>query len=257
MDTDDIDAFLRELSDPHPKYKSQKKVPVVKSSNESITEDDQTMHSISQSSLTRNYKKTTTNPDTDSIDSLLDSLELDHVQKPSGISPKPSNHSAIVTRKQPLKKSISDEELDDLLNDTPGRRSERATMNKPSPVPSTSSKPKQKCAVINLSPTPSESPESCQSLRCISCDFPVLIITERLGYSKHAGRGVEWYRNVDYLFFRNHYPDTVKLEEFLMETEYPSAAYCCQCAWVNIRQSTPLSSIQKEKIHSKWVCRGH
>ena len=81
----------------------------------------------------------------------------------------------------------------------------------------------------------------CDKLRCIDCDFQVLMIPDS-----------EWHYSVDYLFFRNNMPELMKLKTKCKQKK-GSLAYCCQCSWISCSKITLLSLQSK----LKWVCGGH
>ena len=60
---------------------------------------------------------------------------------------------------------------------------------------------------------------------------------------------------VDYMFFRNRYPDDGKLREGMVR-RVGARAYCCQCTW------RWLDKGEREKVAAvggkmRWVCGGH
>jgi len=66
---------------------------------------------------------------------------------------------------------------------------------------------------------------------CIGCDFQVLMI-----------EGYIWTGEVDYMFFRNNYPDVTKLRRCLVRQD-DCVAYCCQCSWKSARSSSSLQEV--------------
>ena len=103
---------------------------------------------------------------------------------------------------------------------------------------------------------------SCAQQRCTACDFPVL---------QFRG-GEAWAAGVDYLFFRNVYPDRTKLAARLLPAA-GSVAYCCQCSWLSVAPEDgvllarrPAGAVQPEGVAAArvggqgwahWVCSGH
>ncbi|KAH6589700.1 hypothetical protein BASA61_005513 [Batrachochytrium salamandrivorans] len=81
---------------------------------------------------------------------------------------------------------------------------------------------------------------SCDRLRCIRCDFNCL---------SFSGRA--WNDQCDYLFFRNHMPDPLKLEVNLM-AKPGVRSYCCQCSWTSVSKNTAVKSTLM-----RWGCGGH
>lgn len=66
---------------------------------------------------------------------------------------------------------------------------------------------------------------ACAAQRCTACDFAVLQF--------RLPGGAQWARDVDYMVFRNDYPDTIRLTQRLV-TALGGVAYCCQCSWVSM-----------------------
>ncbi|KAG2382155.1 hypothetical protein C9374_005357 [Naegleria lovaniensis] len=81
----------------------------------------------------------------------------------------------------------------------------------------------------------------CNDLRCMKCDFKVAIFD-----------GKKWKPDVNYLFFRNNYPDTVK--KGFEEKDFPDfSSYCCQCTWISVNERTNLKNLPS----INWYCGGH
>jgi hypothetical protein len=68
-------------------------------------------------------------------------------------------------------------------------------------------------------------------LHCIGCDFQVLRI-EHYTWSKEA----------NYMFFRNNYPNVMKLRKNLARSE-ECTAYCCQCSWKSADAKASIGEI--------------
>uniref|UniRef100_A0A3Q3GEQ6 Cilia- and flagella-associated protein 418 n=1 Tax=Kryptolebias marmoratus TaxID=37003 RepID=A0A3Q3GEQ6_KRYMA len=85
------------------------------------------------------------------------------------------------------------------------------------------------------------SKRSCDQLRCISCDFRVLMFDDS-----------EWDASCDYLFLRNNMPDRQKLRTKLRKRR-GSRAYGCQCSWFSTSETTDL----RERPQLRWVCGKH
>eukprot|EP00198_Chlamydomonas_reinhardtii_P007789 XP_001697126.1 predicted protein [Chlamydomonas reinhardtii] len=81
----------------------------------------------------------------------------------------------------------------------------------------------------------------CDALRCTKCDFRVEQFNNR-----------EWHADVDYLFFRNNFPNEEKLAP-KMRSRQGSVAYCCQCSWLNSTEQAKLDFSSE----LRWVCAGH
>ena len=117
--------------------------------------------------------------------------------------------------------------------------------------------PKSKCIMVYLSGTSTADglylggkPKSCDHLRCIGCDFQVMIFPKS-----------KWNLDVDYLFFRNSVPESCKLRSKL-EYSQEYKAYCCQCQWTSIRRLEPPNAFHNAFNNasfnqSKWTCGGH
>ncbi|KAI8853976.1 C8orf37 protein [Chytridium lagenaria] len=84
----------------------------------------------------------------------------------------------------------------------------------------------------------------CDRLRCLSCDFKCL-----------SFRDAVWSPRSDYLFFRNHMPDSSKLSKNLQRKNGYNS-YCCQCTWVSVNALAPIFAMP-EADRLKWVCGGH
>lgn len=82
----------------------------------------------------------------------------------------------------------------------------------------------------------------CDNLRCSSCDFKVNRYIDK-----------NWTSSVNYLFFRNNFPDYDKLKCNLRPCK-GGAAYACQCSWFNVKDSDKIINIPPEL---KWHCGGH
>ncbi|XP_063343831.1 cilia- and flagella-associated protein 418 isoform X2 [Pelmatolapia mariae] len=72
------------------------------------------------------------------------------------------------------------------------------------------------------------SKRSCDQLRCISCDFRVLMFDD-----------CEWDSTCDYLFLRNNMPERQKLGTKLKKRR-GLRAYACQCSWISTLEPTDL-----------------
>eukprot|EP00919_Chromeraceae_sp_WS-2016_P064351 GHVR01152315.1.p1 GENE.GHVR01152315.1~~GHVR01152315.1.p1 ORF type:complete len:210 (+),score=48.03 GHVR01152315.1:37-666(+) len=87
-------------------------------------------------------------------------------------------------------------------------------------------------------------PVACDNLRCTSCDFQVIQLASW-----------KWKPEVEYLFFRNYYPDVDKLKS-MMEVAVDEVAYCCQCSWRTICAFDSIDNVNKEQ-QGLWKCFGH
>ncbi|XP_066956806.1 cilia- and flagella-associated protein 418-like isoform X5 [Macrobrachium rosenbergii] len=81
---------------------------------------------------------------------------------------------------------------------------------------------------------------SCDQLRCIKCDSPVIFF-----------EGFIWTEDTDYLFLRNNYPDLERLRSHL-DSLRGGRAYACQCSFRSVEE--PLSL--EEDTELQWVCAG-
>ncbi|XP_062254312.1 cilia- and flagella-associated protein 418 [Platichthys flesus] len=88
------------------------------------------------------------------------------------------------------------------------------------------------------------SKRSCDRLRCISCDFRVLMFDD-----------CEWDSSCDYLFLRNNVPDRQKLRDKLKKRR-GFRAYACQCSWFSSSSSSEPTALG---VHPqlRWVCGKH
>ncbi|XP_044062923.1 protein C8orf37 homolog isoform X2 [Siniperca chuatsi] len=83
--------------------------------------------------------------------------------------------------------------------------------------------------------------KSCDQLRCISCDFRVLMFDD-----------CEWDSSCDYLFLRNNMPDRQKLGAKLKKRR-GLRAYACQCSWFSTLEPADL----RDQPQLRWVCGKH
>jgi hypothetical protein len=93
---------------------------------------------------------------------------------------------------------------------------------------------------------------ACDALRCVSCDFDVVSFD---GVAWARGEGGAKGAGVDYMFFRNNYPDAGKMECRAVGAK-GWRAYCCQCSWRSVGGGG------REKVDAvggelRWVCGGH
>jgi hypothetical protein len=93
---------------------------------------------------------------------------------------------------------------------------------------------------------------ACDALRCVSCDFDVVSFD---GVAWARGEGGAKGAGVDYMFFRNNYPDASKMECRAVGAK-GWRAYCCQCSWRSVGDGG------REKVDAvggelRWVCGGH
>ncbi|KAJ3258974.1 hypothetical protein HK103_003115 [Boothiomyces macroporosus] len=84
----------------------------------------------------------------------------------------------------------------------------------------------------------SSSLPGCSSLKCLKCDFKIVELDGE-------------FKGVDYLFFRNNYPNTALLSSKIAGRK-DSKSYCCQCSWASVQKPTPI-----KELDVKWVCGGH
>ncbi|XP_029958491.1 cilia- and flagella-associated protein 418 [Salarias fasciatus] len=85
------------------------------------------------------------------------------------------------------------------------------------------------------------SQRSCDQLRCVSCDFRVLMFDD-----------CEWDSSCDYLFLRNNMPDRQKLRSKL-QRRTGLRAYACQCSWFSTLEPADL----RDHPRLRWVCGRH
>lgn len=76
-----------------------------------------------------------------------------------------------------------------------------------------------------------------EHFHCIGCDFQVLVCEDCV-----------WTEEVDYMFFRNNYPNIERLRRCLVPQE-GCRAYCCQCSWKSARS---VSSLQEVADGLRW-----
>uniref|UniRef100_H2MKU7 Cilia- and flagella-associated protein 418 n=1 Tax=Oryzias latipes TaxID=8090 RepID=H2MKU7_ORYLA len=85
------------------------------------------------------------------------------------------------------------------------------------------------------------SKRSCDQLRCVSCDFRVVMFDD-----------CEWDQSCDYLFLRNNMPDCQKLRKKLKKKR-GQRAYACQCSWFSASEPADL----RDQPQLRWVCGKH
>lgn len=68
-------------------------------------------------------------------------------------------------------------------------------------------------------------------LQCTGCDFQVLRVD-----------GFIWHDEANYMFFRNNYPNVMKLRKNLIQRE-GCCAYCCQCSWKSADAAADIGDV--------------
>ena len=176
-------------------------------------------------------------------------------------TPSPASKKSAMFKKQ---FSHNDLELDDFMNelieDSPTspiikrknsipKNASVGAFTTSSPVSSlTSPRVSKKCSTTYLSNRHDSfgintflTPKRCSDLRCMKCDFKVINFD-----------GKKWKDDVNYLFFRNNYPETVK--KGFEEKEFPDhTSYCCQCSWITVSDRTSAKNLTS----LNWYCGGH
>lgn len=194
----------------------------------------------------------------DDIDELLDEVEKDLLKKDA--TRKNIREKTALEKSFPNRATVSNElddwDVDDILHDVGdySRNQKKKTAQSSTSTPldncryESSNSISSKCFPLYLGGSEvirgcSDGcrKKACDKLRCTSCDFKV-----------HAFRDNAWYRNVDYLFFRNTMPDESKLQFKLTKCK-GTVAYCCQCSWKSV---TDIIAVSKCK-DLKWVCGKH
>jgi len=107
---------------------------------------------------------------------------------------------------RPSKSSEFDDDLDDLVGEV---------------LAAGSSMPTQSSASHALVP----------GFQCTGCDFQVLRIDNYI-----------WGSGVEYMFFRNNYPNVQKMRPQLVPRK-DCCAYCCQCSWKSAEAAAPLEDV--------------
>ncbi|KAI8845159.1 retinal maintenance-domain-containing protein [Chytriomyces cf. hyalinus JEL632] len=252
MDEDDIELILREI-DTSIHGKSQKKPTTTITSNAFNKHDTSSIQTLSNASseqqrpshkqshpISRNeVKSSSRRREKDSlaasVDSLLDGLDLLDLDS---------------------RRNSKSNDLSDILQlrvENESKKACEATVQVP--------RQKHKCFSVRLSNGAPDA-KACSSIRCVACDFPVIAFCKRDDTKTVTSRhgGVEWSSDVDYLFFRNYYPDPQRLQTKLLPTNDASQGYCCQCDWLSVRQQWVElggSDARLGKLGRKWVCAGH
>eukprot|EP00033_Pygsuia_biforma_P002618 GCRY01002898.1.p1 GENE.GCRY01002898.1~~GCRY01002898.1.p1 ORF type:complete len:228 (+),score=36.59 GCRY01002898.1:249-932(+) len=107
----------------------------------------------------------------------------------------------------------------------------------------------EKCSLLRIGAGPLGSGTfynemCCSHLRCNNCDFEVLMFDDCV-----------WEKDVNYLFFRNNFPEIPCLKPKLIKT--PGArAYACQCSWKAFRREDVSVTVGSDPA-LKWVCAKH
>jgi hypothetical protein len=85
--------------------------------------------------------------------------------------------------------------------------------------------------------------QACDNLRCTKCDLKVLTFPNQA-----------WHADVSYLFLRNNYPAEVHSK---LRSQPGGYAYCCQCAWRTVADSSDVIQVDSFASDLRWVCGGH
>ncbi|KAI6659930.1 hypothetical protein LOD99_14270 [Oopsacas minuta] len=172
------------------------------------------------------------------LDNLLDEVESRYILSPSKspvpYSEKPRQEEIDIEVEMLL------EDINQIENSPPSRKltsiSHQITQHKPI----------NKCDQLYLAGTKRTMGKSsnfilkaCDNIRCTSCDFSIISIDNR-----------KWTQSTDYLFFRNHMPDKLKL---ISETKLlkGSRAYACQCTWISVQDI--LKVTDNISLKFKWL----
>ncbi|ORY68013.1 hypothetical protein LY90DRAFT_667669 [Neocallimastix californiae] len=248
---DDIESLIKELeleqdiniSRP-PKIYKKKSVNVNQDisipNNNSNNNNNNNNISNNKPLETKKTNNNTTNTINDELNDILQELsEIDSPQISNRKSSRPSNiyteeeKSSLINEKKIVNSNISNTTLLD----------DKSTLNKQTTsheVPS--SIRKAKCTTLCIGGqegiTIGNNQKSCSKLRCTSCDFNCMYFKD-----------YKWSNKVDYLFFRNYVPNVEKLSEELIPKK-GHTSICCQCTWLTVDKTTPISSIKDKKI--KW-----
>ncbi|XP_066956796.1 cilia- and flagella-associated protein 418-like isoform X1 [Macrobrachium rosenbergii] len=140
------------------------------------------------------------------------------------------------------KRSVKTDDLNDLLDDfelpppSPLRSGSATLSHEESPKRCTT--PLIGGTSLPLGMTTVATKRSCDQLRCIKCDSPVIFF-----------EGFIWTEDTDYLFLRNNYPDLERLRSHL-DSLRGGRAYACQCSFRSVEE--PLSL--EEDTELQWVC---
>eukprot|EP00794_Sanderia_malayensis_P018761 gene18761-20652_t len=188
----------------------------------------------------------------DDIDDLLDEVESKYCCSGRRKQPekKPSNGKTTksnVADKKSQNKPRHDSELSEALKDILEDDGLEINLQKPRTNSLLATeKGCIKCFPIYLSKVlttgrTEANTRSCDRLHCTSCDNKVVSFDNFL-----------WYKDCDYLFFRNNYPDFDKMKVYLMPSR-GSRAYCCQCHWMTVNDQIKIS----DHPEFKWICKGH
>lgn len=70
-------------------------------------------------------------------------------------------------------------------------------------------------------------------LHCTACDFQVMRI-----------ENYKWNSSANYMFFRNNYPNAMRLRKGL-SPQVDLAAFCCQCSWKSVDADAPIAVVSE------------
>ncbi|KAL9648657.1 hypothetical protein ABK040_016287 [Willaertia magna] len=219
----DVDSFLRELREEGEVHMNNNNKSFV-NENSLKTKDLYNVSSLPSHRISSRSQSITSSDNDDELDSLMNEL-LEESQPHS-----PSNELGVNTKT--LKLTSLSEPLSTMNNNN-------FSLKVLSP---------RKCTTVFLSNQFDKlgycsylSIKRCNDIRCMKCDFKVL----------HFDRK-KWKSTVDYLFFRNNYPETVK-KGFELNEDINVTSYCCQCSWVTVERRTNIKSL----TNLYWYCGGN
>ncbi|KAJ3269094.1 hypothetical protein HDV01_001867 [Terramyces sp. JEL0728] len=142
-----------------------------------------------------------------------------------------TDNTKIDAKKPRTRTEIELDALLDEINFGPVKAPEKDTKIYPIIEPTEEIKDrKKKCFNTNI--------PGCSALKCLRCDFKVLELDGE-------------FKGVDYLFFRNNYPNTNQLKTRISQRK-DFKCFCCQCSWASVQKPSDI-----KQLSLKWVCSGH
>jgi hypothetical protein len=179
------------------------------------------------------------------VDMLLE--ELDTILAPK--QPVKILPPAMQQHRSSLPKHMTENDLDDLMSDLNPVTQRLKSVHKSSSTSELntmdSSLSSVKCIAPHLGTSEVKEGQCtfienrrCNHIRCTKCDFRVVSFDNQ-----------EWDESVNYLYFRNNYPETLSKKR---NSKRGSSAYCCQCSWISVDEFTRVNTGS-----FKWICGGH
>ena len=87
----------------------------------------------------------------------------------------------------------------------------------------------------------------CSNLMCINCNFKVIFFNHKQWSESgtvvmsFTASSLQFIILVDYMFFRNNFPNESKLSTMTSAND-ENTAYCCQCSWIQVKDEKGITS---------------